>query len=80
VEVKYKPRNADIDSFVKRLEVLRQYKDEIRDKRGIRGAIAGAVFRDSVKKAVLKAGLYVIEQTGDTVRISIPEGFKPKEW
>jgi hypothetical protein len=38
------------------------------------------VFHDSVKSAVLKAGFYVIEQTGDTVKIDVPEGFKPREW
>jgi hypothetical protein len=35
---------------------------------------------DKVKTATLKAGLYVIIQTGDTVKIDIPEGFKPKAW
>jgi hypothetical protein len=80
VEVKSKPKNADIENFEKRLEILRKFKDETKDKRKIRGAIAGAVFQDSVKKAVLKAGFYVIEQAGDTVNINVPEGFKPKEW
>jgi RecB family endonuclease NucS len=80
VEVKSKPKNADIDNFVKRLGVLRQYKDENNDKRKIRGAIAGAVFHDAVKRVTLEAGFYVIEQTGDTVKISVPEEFKPKEW
>jgi ElaB/YqjD/DUF883 family membrane-anchored ribosome-binding protein len=80
VEVKSKPRRADIADFERRLEVLRNYKDESRDTRRIRGAIAGAVFEDSVKRAVMEAGFYVIEQTGDTVKINIPEDFKPKEW
>ena len=80
VEVKSKPKNADIDNFVRRLEVLRKYKDEIHDNRKIRGAIAGAVFRDQVNNAVLKAGFYVIEQTGYTVKIDIPKNIKPKEW
>ncbi|MDR0652573.1 MAG: hypothetical protein LBG12_04605, partial [Synergistaceae bacterium] len=71
---------ADIADFRKRLEVLRKYKDKRHDQRKIHGAIAGAVFEDSLKKAVLKAGFYVIEQTGDTVKINVPEGFKPKEW
>jgi hypothetical protein len=80
VEVKSKPKMTDIADFKRRLEVLRKYKDESHDIRKIRGAIAGAVFENSVKKATLKAGLYVIEQTGDTVKINVPEGFKPKEW
>jgi hypothetical protein len=80
VEVKSKPKNADIDNFARRLEILRKYKDENSDKRRIRGAIAGAVFHDPVKSAILSAGFYVIEQTGDTVMINVPAGFKPKEW
>jgi hypothetical protein len=34
----------------------------------------------SVKTAALKAGLYVITQTGDTVKIDVPEDFTPKAW
>jgi Holliday junction resolvase-like predicted endonuclease len=80
VEVKSRPKNADIDNFARRLDVLRKYKDETHDKRRIRGAIAGAVFYEPVKKSVLEAGFYVVEQTGDTVKINVPGGFKPKEW
>ncbi|MDR1578849.1 MAG: hypothetical protein LBS35_00710 [Synergistaceae bacterium] len=70
VEVKSKPKNTDIDNFATRLEILRKYKDENNEKRRIRGAIAGAVFHGNVKSAVLEAGFYVIEQTGDTVKIN----------
>jgi hypothetical protein len=28
----------------------------------------------------LKAGIYVITQTGDTVKIDVPDGFIPKAW
>jgi hypothetical protein len=80
VEVKAKPKVTDIADFVSRLGVLRKYKDDNQDKRKIRGALAGAIFQQSVKNAAIKAGLYVIEQSGDTVKIDIPEGFKPTEW
>jgi hypothetical protein len=80
VEVKSKPKTTDVDDFVRRLEILRKYKDEAHDKRRIRGAIAGAVFLDEVKSVALKTGFYVIEQTGDTMKINVPEGFKPREW
>jgi predicted GTPase len=43
----------------------------------ILGAIAGAVFEDNVKDAARDAGFYVIEQSGDTMKIEIPEGWKP---
>jgi hypothetical protein len=80
IEVKSKPKKDDIDAFKRRLEILRKHRNEIHDSRRIHGAIAGAIFEDSVKKAVLKAGFYVIEQSGDTVKINVPKGFKPKEW
>ena len=47
--------------------------------RKIRGSIAGAVFPVGLKHAVLEAGFYPIEQTGDTMRISVPKGFVPRE-
>jgi hypothetical protein len=30
--------------------------------------------------AALEAGLYVIVQSGDTMKLKIPEGFQPREW
>jgi hypothetical protein len=35
---------------------------------------------DNVKAVALKKGLYVIIQTGDTVKIDFPDGFVPKAW
>ncbi|MDR3276480.1 MAG: hypothetical protein LBT11_04625 [Treponema sp.] len=80
VEVKSRPKTDDVDEHTGRLQVLRQYMDRHGDRRAIRGALAGAVFHDTVKKAALKAGLYVIVQTGDTMRIETPEGFSPRDW
>ena len=80
VEVKSKPSDDDVKDHVRRLEKLRCYKDEIGDKRKIHGALAGAIMTDTVRNAALKAGLYVITQTGDTVKIDVPKGFVPKVW
>jgi hypothetical protein len=44
------------------------------------GAIAGAIFDDKVKDAVRDAGLFVIVQSGDTMKIDMPEGWKPVEY
>jgi hypothetical protein len=33
-----------------------------------------------VKHYAVKAGFYVIEQTGETVKIDIPGDFMPREW
>ena len=80
VEVKGKPNQEDVDDHIHRMEVLRQKADVKGDTRKFQGAIAGAIMGDGVKNYVHKAGFYLIEQTGDTVRINIPDGFKPREW
>ena len=78
VEVKADVREKDIEHHVKRLEILRKQRNK--DSRKIRGAIAGAVFYPKIKEQVLANGFYVLEQSGDTIKMDIPEGFKPKEW
>jgi hypothetical protein len=80
VEVKARPRQDDIPDHLERLPVLRRHYDKHHDARKIRGAIAGAIFPAAVKTAARKAGLYVIEQSGDTMKIEVPEGFRPRDW
>ena len=80
VEVKAKPAVQDIEHHIKRLEILCNHRRGIKDQRKILGAIAGAVYEDEVKEAVSEAGFFVIEQSGDTMRIDMPEGFVPREW
>jgi chromosome segregation ATPase len=72
VEVKAKPAEKDVTDHISRLEFLRRYKDQRGDSREIRGALAGAIMPEAVRKEALRAGLYVIEQSGDTVRIEEP--------
>jgi len=80
VEIKAKLAQKDVNAHVKRLEILRRHKDKHHDARKLRGAVAGALVTKEVKDYALNAGFYVIEQTGDTVTIDVPEGFKPREW
>ena len=80
VEVKAKPVQKDIDKHIERIEVLRRRADARNDARKFQGAIAGAIMIDEVRDYTHNAGFYVIEQTGDTVKINIPENFKPREW
>ena len=79
VEIKTKPVLKDIDHHIKRLEILRDSRRKKNDNRVIKGAIAGAIFGSIEKKATADAGLYVIVQSGDTMKIEIPEGFVPIE-
>jgi hypothetical protein len=80
IEVKARALVKDIDRHLKRMEVPRRWADRHNDKRTFLGAVAGAIMPEEVRKYTLKAGFYVIEQTGDTVCINIPEGFSPREW
>jgi hypothetical protein len=80
VEVKTKWHKKDIERHLRRLEILREIKDKAGDKRKIYGAIALAMGGELEKEAVLEAGLYLLEQSGDTMQINLPDGFVPREW
>jgi len=80
VEVKAKPKIQDIDHHIKRLEILRERRSKHRDNRKIYGAIAGAIFGSDEKQIAIEAGFYVLTQSGDTVKIEIPDGFTLNEW
>ena len=80
VEVKSCLSKQDVTDHLKRMEILRRYLDGRRDTRKLLGAAAGAVFKNEAKEYALENGFYVIEQSGDTVQIKPPEGFKPRIW
>jgi len=80
VEVKAKPKETDVDEHIGRMDVLRRRANQRNDNRKFQGAIAGAIMSDSVRNYAHKTGFYVIEQTGDTVKINLPENFVPREW
>jgi hypothetical protein len=80
VEVKAKPKIKDVDYQIWRMGVLRRHADRKNDKRQYQGAIAGAIMGEDVRRYILENGFYVIEQTGDTVQITIPDGFKARDW
>jgi chromosome segregation ATPase len=81
VEVKVSPEHDDIQKHINRIELFQNY----RKKKGIKhktiiGGIAGAIFSQNIKKEVLNAGLYVIAQSGDTMKIDVPKDFKPRKF
>jgi hypothetical protein len=81
IEVKATVRLNDVEHHIRRLEILREHRDKKHEKpKKIQGAIAGAIFGSAEKKAVREAGLYVLEQSGDTMRMDIPCDFVPREW
>jgi hypothetical protein len=81
VEVKATVRPQDVEHHIKRLEILKEHwNKQYHDTRIIRGAIAGAIFGEEEKKAVIEAGFYALVQSGDTMKMEIPEGFVPREF
>jgi hypothetical protein len=79
VEVKSKPDQDDVDDHLARLKILQQYFKKHREKeKKVIGAVAGAIFPDKVKQTVIDCGLYAIVQSGDTIKIDVPDGFKPQ--
>jgi len=79
VEVKTKLSTEDVKDHIERLEKMRKYADLHDDKRTFLGAVAGVVTPPNVKNFALNKGFFVIEPSGETFNITLPDG-KPKEW
>jgi hypothetical protein len=72
VEVKTTLRNEDIDDHLKRMEKVRAYADIKGDRREFLGAIAAVNVDKSSREYALKKGFFVIEPSGEDVKISKP--------
>ena len=80
VEVKSKLRENHLKEFIIKMEKFRKYSDRKQDSRKFIGAIAAAILDEKQRQEILNEGIYVLEQTGDTMKITAPEGFIPREW
>ena len=80
VEVKSKLTTEYVNEHVDRLEKIREYFNDVGDKRKILGAVAGAIVEKNVRDYAIKKGFFVMAQSGDTMLLDIPKGFKPREW
>jgi hypothetical protein len=74
VEVKTTLRQADIDEHLLRMEKIRKHADEHNDKRQFMGAMAATITDESTREYALKQGLFVIEPSGENVKVTKPEG------
>ena len=79
VEVKTKLRQADIDDHLVRMEKIRKHANEHGDKRQFMGAMAAFITDEATKKYALKKGLFVIEPSGEDVKVTKPEK-EPRVW
>jgi hypothetical protein len=76
VEVKTTLRHDDVDSHVKRMEKIRRFADLHNDKRDFFGAMAATVNDEDTKRYALKQGFYIIEPSGEDVKILKPASEK----
>jgi hypothetical protein len=79
VEVKFTLRISDIDDHILRMEKIRRFADEHEDKRKFMGALAAINIDKSAKEYALKNGLFVIEPSGEDVKVIKPEQ-EPRVW
>ncbi|MDR2471532.1 MAG: hypothetical protein LBD09_05425 [Treponema sp.] len=82
VEVKTNLKPEDIEDHKRRMEKIRAYADFHNDRRSFFGALAATVARKDTKLHALRQGFYVIEPTGESVKITPPDtaAAKPKAW
>lgn len=69
----------DIKDHIESLCKFKSFFPEYADRKVI-GAVAGIVIDEGSDRFAYKRGLFVIAQTGDTVRILNDKSFMPKEW
>jgi hypothetical protein len=81
VEVKNKLTIDDINEHIERMKKVRAHADLHNDKRIYLGAIGGIVINKNEKQFALRNGFYVVEPSGETFNITIPDGiYSPREW
>ncbi|MDR2438525.1 MAG: hypothetical protein LBE12_04005 [Planctomycetaceae bacterium] len=80
IEIKSKPQIQHIRELIRKMEIIRQYYEQQPDSsnKKLIAALAGAIFPENVKKFTIKAGFYVITQSGDTLKIDVPKDFEPR--
>jgi hypothetical protein len=81
IEVKTKLTTEDITEHLERMGKLRTHADLHGDKRKYLGAVAAIVTTDNEKAFAFKNGFYVLEPSGETFTIAVPEGsYSVREW
>jgi len=69
----------DVNEHIERLKIFKKFFPEYSDRKVI-GAVAGIVIEEGADKFAYRQGLFVIGQTGETVKILNDKTFKPRIW
>jgi hypothetical protein len=64
---------ADVDKHILRMEKLRKHADLCGDKRDLFGALAATIVDREPRDYALEKGFYVIEPSGEDVKVTPPE-------
>ncbi|MGA1283214.1 MAG: DUF3782 domain-containing protein, partial [Prochlorothrix sp.] len=79
VEVKSRLTQRNLRQFIKNLESFKAIFPEYAD-RTLYGAVAAIEVDKDIDLYTYKQGLFLIEQSGDSVKISNAEDFTPRAW
>jgi hypothetical protein len=80
VETKTTMTRGDVDKHETRMELLRNKPNSLFAKRKLYGAMASVKMSKKARQYARDKGFFVIELTGNTIKVESPEGFKPKTW
>jgi len=79
IEAKSTLSIEDINEHIERLKAFKKFFPEYSNRKVI-GTVAGIVIEEEADKFAYRQGLFVIGQTGETVKILNDKTFKPKIW
>ncbi len=79
IEVKSTLKVEDVNDHIKRLEDFKSFFPEYKERKII-GAVGGISIEEESDKYAYRNGMFVITESGETVKILNDKKFKPKEW
>jgi predicted RNase H-like nuclease (RuvC/YqgF family) len=79
IEAKTRMTIKDVDQHLNRMKLLHNNPNNLLSGRKLYGAMAGAKMTARSRDYAMKRGFFVLEASGDTVKIEMPVG-KPAVW
>jgi len=79
IEAKSSLGISDVDEHIERLKAFKVFFPEYSDRKVV-GAVAGLTIEEEADRYAYRHGLFVIGQSGETVKILNDKKFRPKIW
>jgi hypothetical protein len=79
IEAKAQMTVLDVNKHLKQMAILQRTPNRLLNGKKLYGAMAGAKMTKKARSYAIQKGFFVIEASGDTVTIAVPEG-KPAVW